>query len=239
MAQPALLLVDLQKDFLRPKSGHVGRMEKAICFPGVCDLLRLAREERWKVVHIVTQHADATTLPAHLVRRGTPPYCCVGTEGAEIVRGLEEPTDPVVTKTHYSGFRGTALKDHLREHETVVVAGIAVDCCVLLTAFDAEQEGKRVFVPFQAVGASTERSFVGGLGIISKSAGAVLDLPTMLRDRSPHWPSRLEGARLDSALESWFQERKRRLDASRSDYDRWLSEEGADRALRRLADRLR
>ena len=76
----AVVTIDLQYDFFGQPNGP-RRLTKAFCLPGVRRLLDLARGKGWKIVHVMTEHANETTLPAHLARRGTPPYCIAGSDG--------------------------------------------------------------------------------------------------------------------------------------------------------------
>jgi nicotinamidase/pyrazinamidase len=82
-----------------------------------------------------------------------PPHCVAGTSGAEFHPGLDTSRiEAVFHKGHhaaaYSGFEGAhdtgaQLASWLRERgvDSVDVAGIATDYCVLATALDAVREG--------------------------------------------------------------------------------------------------
>lgn len=200
-----LILVDLQHDFFDHRLAHVGRLEKAICLPHVRALVSHARSSGWPVLHVVTEHSGADSLSVHLVKSGVPPYCIRGTVGAEILDGLLGEDDVLVSKTKYSGFHGTDLIARLTGFDTVLLAGVAADCCILHTAFDATSHGKHVIVPYQAVSATTRNAYVSGLETIAKSAGAVVDLHAILNPASPSpWDSRLHGEELETVLESWF-----------------------------------
>lgn len=85
-----------------------------------------------------------------------PAHCVQGTQGAELVAGLDtkriaktflKGTDPAIDS--YSGFfdnghkRATGLGDYLKERgaTNVAVVGLATDYCVKWTALDAKQVG--------------------------------------------------------------------------------------------------
>jgi len=121
-----LILVDLQHDFFDHRVAHVGRLEKAICLPHVRALVSHARSSGWPVLHVVTEHSGADSLSVHLVK-----------VGAEILDWLLGEGDVLVSKTKYSGFHGTDLVARLNDFDTVLLAGVAADCCILHTALDA------------------------------------------------------------------------------------------------------
>jgi nicotinamidase-related amidase len=228
---PALILVDLQKDFLQVGEGHVGRVEKAICLPGVRRLLAFARQENWAVIHAITEHAGPDSMPGHLRRKGVRPYCMRDSAGAALLHGMHHPGDKTVTKTHYSAMRTPELRAALETHHHILVAGIAVDCCVMQTAFDLEHEGKEVFIPFQAVGASKQRAYVAGLEMISKSAGTVVDLDKLLVAGDLVAAAELQDDALESRLVPWFDRRAAILQRVRDEYERRASQDGIDAAV--------
>lgn len=174
----ALVIIDLQGDFLGGTSSDVGSSLKAACLPHVQALLECARAKRWKVVHVGTKHIDKSTMPPHLQRRGASPYCvdCAGREFALTPKDGDE----IVYKTSYSAFWKTDLKVKLMGVDTVVFAGVATDCCIQQSVFDADRLGLRSIIPYQAVSASSCESFVCGLVSMAKSAGDVFDLAKVL-----------------------------------------------------------
>lgn len=208
-----LILVDLQHDFFDPRIPHVGRLEKAVCLPSVRALVSLARRSGWPILHVVTEHSGTESLPVHLVKSGVPPYCIRGTAGVEIIDGLFAENDVTVGKAKYSGFHGTELVARLSGFDTVLLAGVAADCCILSTALDAVSHGKNVVVPYQAVSATTPSDYLFGMKAIAKSAGAVVDLQTVLESASPSWwDARLRGAELETTLGRWSARQQEMLD---------------------------
>jgi len=86
MSRVAVVVVDLQRDFLDPTlPSPFARWEKAYCVPGVRRLLTFARRQDWRVAHVGTRHHSQASLPFHHRTRGDPPYCLVNTPGAEFV----------------------------------------------------------------------------------------------------------------------------------------------------------
>ncbi len=90
-----------------------------------------------------------------------PDHCVQGTQGAELVKGLDIPHAQLVIRTgyrrsvdSYSAFyeadakTATGLGGYLKQRglETVFVAGLATDFCVAFTAPDARKEGFSCYV---------------------------------------------------------------------------------------------
>ena len=176
----AVVVIDLQYDFIDPLSSSVGHFEKAIAIPGVQALLDSAHSRGWTVYHAITVHDGTHTMPRFLQDR-VKPYCLRGSPGAAIVGRLQAPSDVVVEKQSYSALSGTNLREQLAEYKTVILAGTSIDCCVLLTAFNAmELTAANLLVPYQAVSATSEEAYAAGLAIVSKSAAQVVDLQDLL-----------------------------------------------------------
>ncbi len=211
---PALILVDLQQDFFDLRV--LGGIRKTVCLPGVRRLLRHAREQKWRILHVVTEHANTDSMAPRL-RDTVPLYCAARSAGAEILPNLREAGDEVVTKTGYSGFGGTDLAAKVRDAAELVIGGLAVNCCVLATALDAAGTyKKRVTVPYQAVSASTAEAYQFGLSEIFKSAGNVVSLDSLTGTGA--------GA-ADSTREiwsEWFNENSRRADEIEPEYRQLL-----------------
>lgn len=212
MSRFCLVTVDLQLDFFDPDS-DVGKLEKALCLPGVRRLIEQARATEQQIFHVVTVHEESASIPVHWVRRkpSLPPYCLKDTDGAASVDGLIGGTDRRITKTKFSGFFRTALAEEIAGYDSLILCGIATDCCVLHTAFDAASHGKRVYVPYQAVSASSLRAYLSGLEAIAKSAGAVVDLAAVLGQQEELWESRLPEDREMSQAKEWYSAAEQRL----------------------------
>jgi len=184
-SNPCVLVVDVQLDYFDLRNG-IGTINKAFCVPGLRVFLRTARECGWRVIHVVTEHTGVESLPRLL--REPPPgsgppvvYCPEGKAGAAILDGIRLPHEPVVVKRGFSAFDGTLLEKCIADTDDVFLTGIAVDCCLLHSAFDAGSRfNKRVHVPFQAVSASTTEAYLFGLEAMSKSVARIIDLRDLL-----------------------------------------------------------
>jgi nicotinamidase-related amidase len=153
----ALVLVDMQRDFLDP-DGALGRLGVDLRMypamrPRLARLLHAAREAGVLVVHVqmTTLPGRASDSPAQLrfnlrmhaaVRAGGPAlrYAQFGTPGREFVEEFQPlPDEFVVPKWRSSAFFGTNLDLLLRSNgiQSVLVTGCTTEGCVESTARDA------------------------------------------------------------------------------------------------------
>ncbi|MDO4215953.1 MAG: isochorismatase family cysteine hydrolase [Bacteroidales bacterium] len=143
-ADKALLIIDMQNDFVDPKGVLCVAGAKAT-IPAIADMANYARSKKdWVVIYIVREHqtngldVDQPRVP--LFTDGKPGYCVPGTWGGAIVDGLEvKDGDLVVAKTRNSAFFQTPLDNILRRLgvKTCVLAGTQYPNCVRGTANDA------------------------------------------------------------------------------------------------------
>jgi nicotinamidase-related amidase len=237
----ALVTVDLQYDFFDVR-GHpnAGRLAKAICIPAVRQLAAHGRANGWKIVHLATKHLGHETLPLHLRRREAAPYCIAGTPGADIVEGLFDHSDIVVEKQHFDGFSNPDLARALQESESIIVTGIATDCCVLFTAHSASSlHSKEVYLPYQAVAASTLEDYAFSLRAAEKSIAAITDVRNLLSTTGPtpnlRAVPRLDPQHLTEQVSDWFREQLQYVDQTRAEV---TTEMSVNEILRRLEKKL-
>ncbi len=149
--QPALLVVDMLKDFVEGPFAAAGA---AGLVPRVRAAVDLARCRGVPVIFICDAHAPDDPEFALL-----PPHAIAGTAGAEIVPALAPGQgDRVVSKRRYSGFFQTDLEAVLRDLgvDTLALTGLQTDCCVQHTAADGFFRGFRIVILDDAVGARTD-----------------------------------------------------------------------------------
>ena len=161
----ALVLVDLQNDFCDPKGvmGSKGEGLEAIrsILPGVQQLLASARESGTLVVHVKAEYGGANQSDVSLFAGAgvSATACCLpGSWGAAIVPEVAPlPGEPVEIKNRFSGFIDTGLEKLLRANHirTLVVVGVATQCCVESTVRDAAMRDFYVVVPRDGVAART------------------------------------------------------------------------------------
>ncbi len=140
----ALVVCDMIVDHLTP--GRVLEIPRARnIVPALADRIAAARAAGVSVVYVLDRHEpDDPELDAW----GT--HALAGSEGAEVWPALAPaPGDHVVTKTTYSGFRGTELERVLDDLavDDLVLTGCATEIQLMTTATDALQLGFSVEIP--------------------------------------------------------------------------------------------
>jgi nicotinamidase-related amidase len=171
-AHTALLLIDMQRDFVEP-DGCFGQMGIDLTMyddtrPRLGALLEAARRHGVLVVHVRnTALPDRMSdSPAHIrfnllmheqARRGGPPlrYTVPGSPGHDIVDELTpRPGELVVDKYRSSAFWGTNVELLLRSNgiQTVVVGGCTTEGCIESTARDAQFSDHYVVIAEDCVG---------------------------------------------------------------------------------------
>jgi nicotinamidase-related amidase len=167
LARSALIIVDMQNDFLHPEGWFpkTGRKSDAafVIVPVIQTLVRTARDARFPVIWVNWGvRPDAREIPAELRRKATANGARLaygdrspsgrghilvrGDWGAEIIADLiPGPDDVIVYKHRYTGFHETELDAVLRNLgiETLFFTGINTDRCVYATLADATSLGYR------------------------------------------------------------------------------------------------
>ncbi|MGK7395598.1 MAG: bifunctional nicotinamidase/pyrazinamidase [Candidatus Cyclobacteriaceae bacterium M3_2C_046] len=204
----ALLLIDIQKDFLPGGSLAVEEGDQII--PIVNNL-----QEYFDVV-VATQdwhppdhgsfaanHEDKK--PGQVVKLNGldqilwPVHCVQGSEGSEFAPDLNiEKVEKVIRKgtdskiDSYSGFfdnghqKATGLHDYLQQKkvDTVVLTGLAANVCLKFTAFDALELGYKTIVISDATRAVNleEGDFEKTMKILEEKGAAVLTSQEILAE---------------------------------------------------------
>ena len=152
-ADTALIVVDMQNDFVDPRGSLTVAAAQATV-PAIARLRAFAHARGLLVVYTQDWHRpddpEFALWGAHAV---------AGTWGAEIVPDLApRPDDLVVRKLRYDAFYGTTLDHELRQRRiaSVIVTGTVSNICVLHTAGSAALRWLQIIVPVDAVSALTE-----------------------------------------------------------------------------------
>ena len=160
MQRPALLIIDMQNDFIL--EGRPLRVASApAVIPKCRELLDAFRAKGLPVFHIVRVHrkdgSDVEITRKELFRK--QPFAVEGTPGAAIVDPLApHPGEYVVPKVRMSAFIGTELDLMLRTLGVtdLVIAGIQTPNCIRTTAFDAIAYNYPVVLARDATGAQSD-----------------------------------------------------------------------------------
>ncbi len=205
-ARTAVILVDAHRGHLDPEVATmpVAPEDARKVREALVRLVQGARALGVMVVHVVMTHrripypgAESMTNPfwraVEAARQSLTPgrpstiagHNLEGSPQAEILPELgPAPTDYVIrTKKRLSAFYGTDLEFLLRIHqiETVILAGINTNTCVLCTAFEAFNRDLRVVVAADAVASMYgEDLHILGLENVARCLGWVLTVDEIL-----------------------------------------------------------
>ena len=133
--KPAIIVVDMLKDNLKESPRNLYYQEGKEIIPNLQRLLEESRKRGFPIVF-----ACDSFLEGDFIFRGRMKvHALRGTEGAEVVDDLRPaPTDIILPKRRFSAFFKTDLDQTLRTVgvDTIVVTGVTVEVCVLMTAMD-------------------------------------------------------------------------------------------------------
>ncbi|MFA9479456.1 aldehyde dehydrogenase family protein [Phycisphaerales bacterium AB-hyl4] len=181
-ARPALLLVDLQRDYLRAAALYPPA-ESVVHHAAA--LLTAFRAKGLPVLHTHTLvRPDGVDRMPHWRRRDH--WACIkGTAGA-LPPPAVAPRDgePVFAKPFYSAFGCPDFETTLRELNvnTLVLAGVHTHGCVRASALDAYQAGFAVWVADDAVGSYDPLHAAATRHHLQDRACRFLDVATILRE---------------------------------------------------------
>lgn len=156
LRKTAILIVDMMNDFCKPE-GRMYLEDGDTVIEPIQRLVAAGRAHGLPIVWINQRYRVDKYDKVTEKRVGT---CYEGTWGGEQIEELPIlPEDYVVYKRRYSGFFQTDLDLTLRDMgaEKVIVGGTVTNICVRGTVADAFQLDYEVFVPEDAVKATSPR----------------------------------------------------------------------------------
>ena len=139
----ALLVVDVVNDFDHDDGGALLASFRAR-LPGMVEMLEHARASRLPVVYVNDAAREWDSDAPGLVRRAIEHGA-----GGDVVAALAPvPGDRFVFKPRYSAFDHTPVEPILRGEgiERILLAGAALEGCVVQTAIDARELGFQVTI---------------------------------------------------------------------------------------------
>jgi len=190
IARTALLIIDMQRDFLEPGGfgaslgNDVSLLTSAIAPCRV--LLDAARAMRLLVIHTREgHHPDLSDAPAAKVERGAPAQrigapgpmgriLVRGEPGHEIVPSLAPVAgEIVIDKPGKGAFYATELQRELttRRVDTLLVCGVTTEVCVHTTVREANDRGYRCVVVADACASYHPQFHAIGLDMIKAQGG--------------------------------------------------------------------
>lgn len=180
-AKTALVIVDIQNDFAGPsgllKRVGVDMTQAEAAIDRIEAIIPAARKAGATLafMRVVTEpETDSDALKALYARKGRPggqAICRMEDGGADYYRVSPEPGDIEIAKLLYDSFHGTDLEDQLRARgiDTLVMTGIATDCCVDATTRAGFHRGFHVFVVSDACASYEEDLHLGALKVLHKN----------------------------------------------------------------------
>ena len=186
----ALIIIDMQRDFLEPGGfGETLGNDVSLLQAAVAPLRKVldaARSAKIMVIHTREGHRpDLSDAPRHKVERGEPSLRigAPGPMGRILVRG--EPghdiipelypagAEPVIDKPGKGAFYQTDLDLMLRNRgiETLLVTGVTTEVCVHTTVREANDRGYRCIVVGDCCGSYFPEFHEVGLRMIAAQGG--------------------------------------------------------------------
>ena len=186
----ALIIVDLQNDFL-PPDGALAVPQGREVIPVLNNYINLFSSRNLPV--FATRDWHPSTHCSFNTRGGPwPVHCVIDTHGAAFTSDLKLPSDAITVskpssedRETYSSFEGTTLANQLRAKgvNRVFVGGLATDYCVFHTCKDALKDGFKTFLlrdgaravnvqPEDGAKAEAELARLGAAGIEIKNLTA-------------------------------------------------------------------
>ena len=152
MSKRAIIIVDLQKDYLSSGSFALTGIDAA-----AANAARVVEAGRGKGDRIIHVH--------HIAKDAASPLFAPGTDGIQPIPAVApRQDDTVIVKNYPNSFRETALHQALRDGgiEDVVVVGAMSDVCIDATARAAADLGYNLTVVHDAC-ATRDKAFGGSL----------------------------------------------------------------------------
>lgn len=194
---PALLIIDLQNDFVSPegalKKKHI-TLEPIL--PKLRSICTIFKNQNWPIIAIRSEYVtvsedndepgpiESSESGNHLVgtHQGKRKFCTPGSKGAEFHPEAQalfsEFSAAVLTKTMYSAFTGTSLHADLQAQNVgsgpVYFAGVTANNCVLASLTSAFQLGYNVYAIEECIGATNEHLKTAALKKASTYYGDVV-----------------------------------------------------------------
>lgn len=169
----ALLVIDMQNDFLNPRSPAYTQNAKYI-ISNLQKLIKTARKHKIPVIYTAHCHQNPD-IDGGMTAQWWPEIknrqtLVADSKGAEIIKELAPlPNEKIIYKHRYSAFYNTDLEIYLRGLNVtdLIVAGIMTGICVESTVRDAFFRDYKVFVIADATAAGEEELHINSLKILA------------------------------------------------------------------------
>jgi nicotinamidase/pyrazinamidase len=167
--KPAVIVVDMVKDTFKDGSRlPIAREGQAI----VPNIQKLLKEARARAIPVIFANDDF--LKEDFIFKSRFRFHSIrGTEGAEVIDALKpEATDRVLPKRRFSAFFKTDLDRELHSTgvDTIVVAGLTTEFCVLTTVMDGLCHDFSVILLEDCCASHTQERHQACLGLYRESS---------------------------------------------------------------------
>ncbi len=180
----ALLIVDMQNDFIHFKGSPVYVPPAKKIIPKIVKLLTACRKKKIPIICAITSHKKDRSDWALLDKKYNRAYCIENTPGAKIIPEINpQKIEYVVRKRRYSAFYKTNLERLLRKLKVkrLIVCGVTTSCCVSSTVRDAYFRDYEVMVASDAVSATHRDLHRAALKYFRENIGLVLRTDEVIR----------------------------------------------------------
>ncbi|MGA2105329.1 cysteine hydrolase family protein [Methanoregula sp.] len=185
MEHPALLIIDMQNDFVR-EGAQLRVAQSSNILPKIRDVLTCFRKKNLPVFHILRVHrsdgSDVEITRKTLFNRH--PFAVAGSLGAQEISELVPiPGEYVIEKARMSAFIGTELDIMLRTLgiTELVVTGVQTPNCIRTTAFDAIAFNYPVILVNDATGAQSEEIHRANVRDMENIGIRIMDAQALIR----------------------------------------------------------
>ncbi|MGB8309172.1 MAG: isochorismatase family cysteine hydrolase [Methanoregula sp.] len=186
MEHPALLIIDMQNDFVR-EGAHLRVAQADNIIPKIRDVLNYFRAKNFPVFHILRVHrsdcSDVEITRKNLFKR--LPYAVAGSSGAQEISELAPiPGEYVIEKIRMSAFIGTELDLMLRTLgiTVLIVTGVQTPNCIRTTSFDAIALNYQVILVKDATGAQSEEIHQANVRDMENIGIRIMDVQALFKN---------------------------------------------------------
>lgn len=183
----ALLVVDMQNDFIHFKDSPVYVPPGKKIIPKIAKLLTACRKKKIPIVYTNTSHKKDRSDWALLDKKYNRAYCIENTPGAKIIPEINpQKIEYIVRKRRYSAFYKTNLEKLLKrlKIKRLIVCGVTTSCCVSSTVRDAYFRDYEVVVVSDAVSATHRDLHRAALKYFKENIGLVLRTDEVIKQLS-------------------------------------------------------
>jgi nicotinamidase-related amidase len=180
----ALLIVDMQNDFIHFKNSPVYVLSAKKVIPKIVKLLTACRKKKIPIIHTITSHKKDRSNWALRDKEYNRAYCIENTPGAKITPEINlQKKEYIIKKRRYSAFFKTGLERLLKRLKVkkLIICGVTTSCCVSSTVRDAYFRDYEVVVVSDAVSATHRDLHTAALKYFRENIGLVLKTNEVIR----------------------------------------------------------